>query len=182
MGFNINLDKKYIYILSWILIIVIIFFIFWKIIKKDYLDNKSLSDTQTESQKKENLDSWDYYNSTAKVNISENKNEEIEKKLLKEWKIVWLNLKFDKDWFKNTSETKIRSWTNLKIEIDTSDSWLQEWTNLEISIWDLISNNSITVPWRYKYSLYFNKIWEYKIILKWKDLNSGQIEKVINVR
>ena len=176
--------EKYKYIIITFIVVIVLFFILNKddketsiVVTNNNIDN-NLINSWTGTN---NNNNWNYYENTSINKSTEIEN--IDKKLQEEWKIEWTTLYFDRNWFKsNWEEISFKQNSNIKLEINAWDTWLKEGTQLKLSIpWAWVET-MITIPWRYKYSIFFNKWWEQKIILTWKWLRNSKIIQTINLK
>ncbi len=175
-------SKKHIYIL----LFTLFFFIFIYIIISYFNDDNYIENTSNDNLIINNnyntwSEVWNYFNS--EISNESEKIEKLEEKLEKEWMIVWVKYYFDKYWFKdNEKKDSFKINSNINLEIDATNTWLADWNSLNLSIPWASLDSLIKIPWRYKYSIYFNKWWEQEIIIRWNSLNNWKITKIINLK
>lgn len=162
-----NIDKKQIFLIVGIFLFsfLIIYFLFFR---------KSLNnDIKIENQIL-NVNTWTTINSvTSKLP------DNFENKLKEEWKIKEIDLSFTKDWFIDQNVSKLNLRSNIKINIDAGNTWLPDWTSLNIDIPWAEFKSVITIPWRYRYSIFFKQSWEQYINIYWEWLPQVITKKVI---
>lgn len=104
-----------------------------------------------------------------------------EDKLKQEWRITEIDLSFNKDWFFDKSNFRLNLRSNIKIHIDAGNTWLPDGTILTLDIPWADFQSSISIPGRYKYSIFFKQWWSQKINIYWNGL-SQSISKTVTVR
>ncbi len=122
-----------------------------------------------------------YYETTTPV-ITTPVPDKLEEKLIEEGKIAWVKLSFDQNGFKETDSLNFPLQTNIKLEIDAWNTWLPDGTFLDISIPWANFQSSLSIAWRYRYSVYFQETWIHDIIIKGASLKNGLIKKSIQIR
>lgn len=179
-----NKEKKQIFFMIWTFVVITWILVFI-VVKKDTPSNLT-EDSPKENEMistevSQNNSSWNYYEWTTSVTTTPLP-EDFEKKLQEQWKIKEMKLLFNKNGFSSNKIFSFPLQTNIQLELDAGNTWLPSGTVLNLSIpWaDLTAQ--ISIPWRYKYSLFFKQNWDHPIILSWEWLINGQITKSITIK
>ena len=163
-----TIHKKQIFSFIGIFLLLILFI--YLILPKN-LDNKNI---KIENQILNTNTWWTTINSvTSKLP------DNFENKLKEEWKIKEIDLSFTKDWFIDKGNLKLNLRSNIKINIDAGNTWLPNWTLLNIEIPWADFKSAISIPWRYRYSIFFKQSWEQYINIYWDWLSEVISKKVI---
>lgn len=150
--------KKILLTILWVFIFLIVLSFLLKDSDKNDLIITDISPKIITEQKDQN-----YYNTTKTTTTPLPDN--FEEKLKQENKLEQISLSFDNNWFKEDKDYRFNLQTNIKLDIDASSTNFPDWTVLTLSIpWTDLNQSIITVPWRYRYSIYFKEMWKKKFL------------------
>lgn len=168
-------EKKYIYMWIWMLCIwVIIFMLSWW--KKESWD--VLSQEVIVSEKNDG----NYFNNSAIVTTASWTQDDMQKRFEEEWKIVRTVLNITSTGLIFQSEAQISMRKNVQMEVKIDDNQFTQWEQLNISIPWAQLNSIMTIPGRYKYSLFFSQPGNQVIQVYWNNFPGWMISTYVNVK